>query len=50
VKVHIDGNRIFNALATTDHQLGDISQYYDSMAIGLSGSLGCPLGAVVVGS
>lgn len=50
LKVHIDGTRIFNALAHYSLQPKDISDCYDTLTICLAKGLGCPIGACVVGS
>ena len=47
--LHIDGARIFNALAKYNCKPSDLSGMYDSMTICLSKALSCPTGAIVVG-
>jgi len=49
VKIHIDGARIFNALATYGIEPSTISDCYDSMTICLTKGLCCPIGAAVIG-
>lgn len=48
VKVHIDGARIFNALATYKIEAKDISDCFDSMTLCFTKGLCCPIGAAVV--
>ncbi len=50
VAVHIDGARIFNALATYGLEAKDISDCYDSMTLCFTKGLCCPIGAAIVGS
>jgi len=49
VHLHIDGARIFNAIAAYKCKPADLSEYYDSLTICFSKSLCCPTGAVVLG-
>lgn len=48
--VHMDGARVFNAVAHLNVPLADIVQYVDSVCICLSKGLCCPIGSVLVGS
>lgn len=50
VKVHVDGARIFNALATYNIEGKELSDTFDSMTICLTKGLSCPIGAAVIGS
>ncbi len=48
MKVHIDGARIFNALATYNLEGKDISDCFDSMTLCFTKGLCCPIGAALV--
>jgi threonine aldolase len=47
--LHMDGARIFNALAVTGDEAGAWGCLFDSVSICLSKSLGAPVGSVLVG-
>lgn len=47
---HLDGARLFNALAVTGESTLDYGQTFDSLSICLSKGLGCPVGSVLVGT
>lgn len=47
---HLDGARLFNALAVTGDNLLDYGNTFDSITICLSKGLGCPIGSVLVGN
>jgi threonine aldolase len=49
LKLHLDGARIFNALAETGDSTEDTGGYFDSVSICFSKGLGCPVGSVLVG-
>ncbi|GME77855.1 unnamed protein product [Ambrosiozyma monospora] len=49
IKVHLDGARLFNASVATGTPLADYCQYFDSISLCLSKSLGAPIGSVLVG-
>lgn len=50
LKNHLDGARVFNALAATGDNAQDYGQYFDTISICLSKGLGCPIGSLVLGS
>ncbi len=50
LKHHLDGARIFNALAVTGDSPASYSKAFDSVSICLSKGLGAPVGSVLVGS
>ncbi|CAG8436412.1 3831_t:CDS:2 [Diversispora eburnea] len=50
IKMHLDGARIWNASAETGIALNSYGEYFDSMALCFSKSLGAPIGSVLVGS
>ncbi|KAE9363751.1 l-allo-threonine aldolase [Stipitochalara longipes BDJ] len=50
LKVHIDGARLWEAVATGAGSLRDFAQCADSISLDFSKGLGAPMGAIVVGS
>ncbi|HEX3385109.1 MAG TPA: GntG family PLP-dependent aldolase [Mucilaginibacter sp.] len=50
LKLHLDGARIFNALAHTNDKAADYGQYFDGISICLSKGLGAPVGSVLLGN
>lgn len=46
---HLDGARIFNAIAETEDDPKEYGRYFDSISICLSKSLGAPVGSVLLG-
>ncbi|MCE2936308.1 MAG: threonine aldolase family protein [Cyclobacteriaceae bacterium] len=46
--MHLDGARLFNALAETGDSPSAIGQYFDTVSICLSKGLGAPVGSVLV--
>ncbi|MCW5912101.1 MAG: aminotransferase class I/II-fold pyridoxal phosphate-dependent enzyme [Cyclobacteriaceae bacterium] len=48
LKMHLDGARLFNALAETGDQAVEYGKYFDSISICLSKGLGAPVGSVLV--
>ncbi|MFW0717018.1 threonine aldolase family protein [Pedobacter sp. N23S346] len=50
LKLHLDGARIFNALAKTGDQAHDYGKYFDGISVCLSKGLGAPVGSVLLGS
>ena len=49
LKLHLDGARIFNALAATGDKAHDYGQYFDGISVCLSKGLGAPVGSVLLG-
>ncbi|GAA0891320.1 GntG family PLP-dependent aldolase [Fulvivirga kasyanovii] len=49
IKMHLDGARLFNALAETGDKPGDYGKYFDTISICLSKGLGAPVGSVLLG-
>lgn len=49
LKLHLDGARIFNALAETGESTSDTGALFDSISICLSKGLGAPVGSVLLG-
>lgn len=47
--LHLDGARLFNALAEKDYTPKDLGQIFDTISICLSKGLGAPMGTVLVG-
>jgi len=50
LKLHLDGARIFNALANTGDKAIDYGKYFDGISICLSKGLGAPVGSVLLAS
>ncbi|MDQ3052021.1 MAG: aminotransferase class I/II-fold pyridoxal phosphate-dependent enzyme [Bacteroidota bacterium] len=50
LKLHLDGARIFNALAEADYTAKDIGKLCDSISVCLSKGLGTPVGSVLLAS
>ena len=49
LKLHLDGARIFNALAETGDSAEETAKPFDSVSVCFSKGLGCPVGSVLVG-
>ncbi|CDK28425.1 unnamed protein product [Kuraishia capsulata CBS 1993] len=49
VKLHLDGARLWNASAETGIPISEYCQYFDSVSLCLSKSLGAPIGSILVG-
>ena len=49
LRLHLDGARIFNALAETGDSPVETAKYFDSVSICFSKGLGCPVGSVLIG-
>jgi len=50
LKIHIDGERIFNAAIALEVDVKDLVCHADSIQFGLTKGLACPFGSVLVGS
>lgn len=50
LKLHLDGARLFNALAVSHDKIKNYGQYFDGISICLSKGLGAPVGSVLLGS
>jgi threonine aldolase len=50
LKVHMDGARFFNAAVATGQEPNEIAAAADTITVCFSKGLGCPMGAVLVGS
>ena len=50
LKLHLDGARIFNALAETGETTHAVGEQFDSISLCLSKGLGAPVGSVLIGS
>jgi threonine aldolase len=50
LKLHLDGARIFNALAVTGESPKAWGAIFDTISVCLSKGLGCPVGSVLLGS
>ncbi|MCX6280831.1 MAG: aminotransferase class I/II-fold pyridoxal phosphate-dependent enzyme [Bacteroidetes bacterium] len=49
LKYHLDGARLFNALAETGESPGKYAALFDSVSICLSKGLGAPIGSLIIG-
>ncbi|WP_298757356.1 GntG family PLP-dependent aldolase [uncultured Psychroserpens sp.] len=47
---HLDGARLWNALANTNETAQDYGQLFDTISVCLSKGLGCPMGSVLIGN
>jgi threonine aldolase len=50
IPLHLDGARIFNAIAASGQSPKQFGQWFDSISICLSKGLGAPVGSVLLGS
>jgi threonine aldolase len=50
LKFHLDGARLFNALAETGETTNDAAKLFDSISICLSKGLGAPVGSILIGN
>ena len=50
LKVHMDGARLFNAIVARDYSPVAVGACCDTISICFSKGLGCPMGAILVGS
>ena len=50
IGIHLDGARIFTALAETDYKATDVGPLFDTISVCLSKGLGCPVGSVLLGT
>jgi threonine aldolase len=49
LQLHLDGARVYNAVAALDIDVKEIAQYFDSMTVCLSKGLGAPIGSLLLG-
>lgn len=47
--LHLDGARVFNAMAETGQSAEDVGRQFDTISICLSKGLGCPVGSLLIG-
>ena len=50
MKMHLDGNRAFNAAIFLDKSPAEMCKSFDTVSVNLTKGLGCPVGNVLVGS
>jgi len=50
LKLHLDGARIFNAIAEADYSAKDIGAQFDTISVCLSKGLGAPVGSLLLGT
>ncbi|MEP6675355.1 MAG: low-specificity L-threonine aldolase [Ferruginibacter sp.] len=49
LKLHLDGARLWNAIASCNEEMSDYGQVFDSISICLSKGLGAPVGSLLLG-
>jgi threonine aldolase len=49
VKTYLDGARLFNAAAASNHPLAELAAPFDVVSVALSKGLGCPVGSLIAG-
>ncbi len=49
IRLHLDGARLFNALAATGQTARQFGGLFDSISLCLSKGLGCPVGSLLIG-
>lgn len=50
LKLHLDGARVFNAIAESDYTARDLGAEFDTISVCLSKGLGAPVGSVLLGT
>ena len=50
LKLHLDGARVFNAIAASTYTERDMGQVFDTLSVCLSKGLGAPVGSLLLGS
>lgn len=50
IPVHMDGARLFNAVAASNRDVKEFTQYCDTVQICLSKGLGAPVGSIIAGN
>ena len=50
LKLHLDGARSFNACIAGNYSAADLAACFDTISICFSKGMGCPMGAILVGS
>ena len=50
LSMHLDGARLWNAVAASDHDVAAFAEPFDTVSVCLSKGLGAPMGSVLVGS
>lgn len=50
LSLHLDGARVYNAVAALQIDVKEIAQHFDSMTVCLSKGLGAPIGSLLLGS
>lgn len=50
LQTHLDGARLFNACVARDYSPAEVAANFDTISICFSKGLGCPMGAILVGS
>jgi threonine aldolase len=50
LRIHLDGARIFNSAVAQNESVADLTKEIDSVTVCLTKGLGCPVGAICLGS
>lgn len=50
LQTHLDGARLFNACTTRGYSPSEVAQHFETISLCFSKGLGCPMGAILVGS
>lgn len=50
IPIHLDGARIFNALAVSDYSALEIGKWFDTVSVCFSKGLGAPVGSALLGT
>jgi threonine aldolase len=50
IKMHLDGARLFNAVAESDYSAAEFCAFFDTVSVCLSKGLGAPVGSVLAAS
>ncbi len=49
IRLHLDGARLWNAAVASSRSVGELAAPFDTVAVCLSKSLGCPVGSLIAG-
>lgn len=50
IKLHLDGARVFNAIAAADYTEKELGEQFDTLSVCLSKGLGAPVGSLLLGN
>jgi len=49
-RTYLDGARLFNAAAASNHSVSELSGLFDVVSVAMSKGLGCPVGSLIAGT